>query len=98
MNNTFDYYKNPIILTAIKYETDRIRGQFDKEECKQEIFAELYDFMPLDDEEALKLVYRVGRRYRRSIKEHYCSTGPHNDDWFPVANGWQRKCHTSPAD
>jgi hypothetical protein len=100
MTNTFDYYKNQSILVAIEQETSRIKGSFDKQECQQEIFAELYDFMPLDDEEAIKIVNKVGRKYRRDAKKNYAGTAEYRDynDWFPISGGYQRKAHMSPAD
>jgi hypothetical protein len=99
MNNIFDYYKNPEIIEAISKETMRIKGSFDKEECKQEIFSELYDFMPMDIEEAKRLIFKIGKRYRRKLGYNYKSTSPFSDDWIPLGDGcYERKCHMHPAD
>jgi hypothetical protein len=99
MNNTFDYYQNEKILSVIAYEVNRIRGSYDKEDCRQEIFAELYDFMPLDDEEAVKIVMKVGRKYRRNAKKNYAMTTAFDDDWIPLGDGnYQRKSHLGSAD
>jgi hypothetical protein len=97
--NTFDYYKNETILKAISFELNRIKGGYDKEDCKQEIFAELYDFMPLDESTAVKIVSRVGRRYRRNAKTNYVSTCPNDDDYYNLGDGnYMRKAHYGSAD
>jgi hypothetical protein len=74
--NAFDYYDNPEILSAIKLHESRIKCREDREDCRQEIYAELYDFMPLDISEAVKIIDRVGikfRRGRQSISDHEIS-------------------------
>jgi hypothetical protein len=67
--NALDYYNNPIIISAIGKQTRSIKNDQDIEDCRQEIFAELYDFMPLDDDESLKLIERVGRKFRRNVQK-----------------------------
>lgn len=99
--NALDYYKNPQILSAISYQVNRIKGAYDKEECQQEIYAELYDFMPLDIEDAQRIINRVGCKYRRHIKKDYVNTAPYRDwaDWSDLGSGsYQRKCHIGSAD
>jgi hypothetical protein len=66
--NTLDYYNNPKIVSQIKKQILSIKNAQDKEDCRQEIFAELYDFMPLDEEETVNLIERVGRKFRRGIQ------------------------------
>ena len=101
MNNTFDYYQNTEILKAISFQIKYIRGQADREDCRQEIFAELYDFMPLDDDEAIKIVNKVGCKYRRHAKKNYAGTGEYYDynDWESLGDGnYMRKAHYGSAD
>jgi hypothetical protein len=49
----------------------RIKNREDREDCNQEIFAELYDFMPLDVDEAKKIIKRVSMKFERSAKNRY---------------------------
>ncbi len=67
--NALDYYNNPIIVSQIAKQTRGIRNTQDSEDCQQEIWAELYDYMPLDDEEAIRLIERVGRKFRRDVQK-----------------------------
>lgn len=67
--NALDYYNNPEITSYIKSELGFIRNREDKEDCKQEIFAELYDFMPLDIPESRKLIKRVCEKFKRAVKD-----------------------------
>ena len=99
--SNFDYYQNPAIKSAIKNRLRYVRGDFDKEDCRQEIFAELYDYMPLDETEALKIVERVGRKFVRNIKKDYMFTSEYRDyqDWESLGDGnYKRRAHFSPAD
>lgn len=64
--NVLDYYINPEILAYIKSFASRIRNAEDREDCHQEIFAELYDYMPLDTDEAKQIIKRVAVRFERS--------------------------------
>jgi hypothetical protein len=66
--NALDYYNNPKILKAINVNLRHIKNGFDREDCQQEIFAELYDFMPLDEEEAIRLVDRVAYRFKYNVR------------------------------
>lgn len=66
--NKLDYYQNPAILAAMRTNTRHIKNTFDREDCNQEIFAELYDFMPLDDDEAIRIVNRVASRFKYNDK------------------------------
>ena len=63
--NALDYYNNPDIRRAMALETSYIRNKCDIEDCEQEIFAELYDFMPLDTTEAIRIVHRIAKRFKR---------------------------------
>jgi hypothetical protein len=102
MPNTFDYYRNKTILRAIAHQTNRIRGEMDKEECRQEIFAELYDFMPLDEDEALAIVNRVGVRYRRRLGDDFRNAPAQLRDWTEwesLGDGnYMKKAHYGSAD
>jgi hypothetical protein len=101
MTNTFDYYQNPKILKAIHFQLKYLKGAADREDCRQEIFSELYDFMPLDDDEAVRIVNRVGCKYRGRAKANYQKTVEYRDynDWANLGDGcYERKAHRSPAD
>jgi hypothetical protein len=63
--NTFDYYQNPEILSAIKTNVRHIKNSHDREDCSQEIFAELYSMMPLDTEDAISVVNKVAAKFKR---------------------------------
>lgn len=65
--NALDYYNNPEITSYMKQELVHIRNREDREDCEQEIFAELYDFMPLDTVEAIRIVKRVCERFKRTV-------------------------------
>ena len=65
--NAFDYYQNPKILAAMRIHTVRIKNHQDLEDFRQEVYAELYDFMPIDTDDAIKIVDRVGIKFRRGI-------------------------------
>ena len=69
--NALDYYNNPEIISAIRLHETKIKNREDREDCRQEIFTELYDFMPLDTDEAIKIVDRVGIKFRRNVKNVY---------------------------
>ena len=60
-----DYYKNENILKAISVHMKHIKCHEDREDCKQEIWANLYAFMPLDEDEAIRLVDSSAMRFRR---------------------------------
>lgn len=63
-----DYYQNPSIVEYMALAMSRITRYEDREDCRQEIFAELYDFMPLDIEEAKRIVKRIAMRFERGTK------------------------------
>jgi hypothetical protein len=71
MKNVLDYYTNPDILTYMKKAMFRIKNSEDREDCHQEIFAELYDFMPLDTEGAQSIIKRVAMKFERSNQRLY---------------------------
>jgi hypothetical protein len=64
--NALDYYNNPDIRRAMALETRHIKNKCDIEDCEQEIFAELYDFMPLDPADAIRIVCRVAKKFKRN--------------------------------
>lgn len=66
--NALDYYLNPDIIKAINGHLAHIHNSEDREDCRQDIFAELYDFCPLDTAEAVTIVNRIGMRFRRGVK------------------------------
>jgi hypothetical protein len=101
MTNKLDYYKNPDILKAISFQTKRIRHAIDAEDCQQEIFAELYDYMPLETEEAIRIVNRVGAKFRRNTNEFNKSAEGEYDDSIRISFGdgnYQVRSHMSPGD
>jgi hypothetical protein len=67
--NALDYYNNPILTAYIKSELRHITNNEDREDCQQEIFAELYDFMPLDENDAKRLIKRVCVKFERGIRK-----------------------------
>jgi len=69
--NALDYYNNPVITQRISNITRRIRSIENREDCQQEIWAEIYDFMPLDDAEAIRIIERIAKRYKRNSKDVY---------------------------
>jgi hypothetical protein len=66
--NALDYYNNPQITAQIEKQVRSIKNRQDVEDCRQEIFAELYDYMPLDSVSAIRLIERVGRKFRRNAQ------------------------------
>ena len=62
---TFDYYNNPDIVRYIASEIAYIQNREDREDCQQEIWAELYDFMPLDVHDSKRLIKRVCEKFKR---------------------------------
>jgi hypothetical protein len=66
MLNAFDYYQNETITSRISLLTSKIQSREDKEDCQQEIWAELYDFMPITTDEALTIIERVAKKYKRT--------------------------------
>jgi predicted ATP-dependent protease len=73
MANTFDYYQNAKILNEINRNIRFIKNQHDKEDCRQEVFAELYNEMPISESEAIKLVSRIARKFKRDNAKIACS-------------------------
>lgn len=101
--SVFDYYENEQIISAISFQLRRIRNPRDKEDCKQEIFAELYDFTPIDESDALRIVSRIGRKFRRRLTRdsEVCGASDNDriDDRIMLNDGnYQSKAHYSSAD
>jgi hypothetical protein len=74
--DTLDYYNNPEIVSFMKRESAYIKNTEDREDCEQEVFAELYDFMPLNVIGAKRIIKNVCERFKRScrtIAEHETS-------------------------
>ncbi len=46
-----------------------IKNICDREDCQQEIFVELYTFMPLSEDDAIRLVNQVSRRFKYREKQ-----------------------------
>jgi hypothetical protein len=65
--NALDYYNNPEITSYIGQVMAHIKNKEDREDCRQEIFAELYDFMPLDVAESRLLIKRIAMKFARSV-------------------------------
>lgn len=98
--NNFDYYTNPDILSAINTHMRHIKNADDREDCRQEIFANLYDFMPLDTDDAIRLVDKIAMRFRRSyIDPHKGEYEVKEYDRISLGDGnYQRKSHIGSAD
>jgi len=76
MSNAFEYLTNPEIIRHINKLTSHINNQQDLEDCRQEVWAELYDIMPLDDDEAKALITRVVKKFEwraKNISDHEVS-------------------------
>ena len=69
--NAFDYYSNPKIKGYIDSEVAYIKNAEDREDCRQEIWANLYDFMPLDITEARRLIKKTCEKFKRGVKNIY---------------------------
>ena len=85
--NALDYYTNPEIVTFMKRETAYVCNPQDHAECEQEIFAELYDFMPLDVLGSKRIIKRVCERFKRNVQcihDHEALMG--NVDWIESIN------------
>jgi hypothetical protein len=67
MMNALDYYNNPVITSSMKRELSYIKNREDREDCSQEIYAEIYTLMPMDNEEAIRLVKRVSEKFKRGV-------------------------------
>jgi len=68
--NAFDYYQNKNILAAINTNVRHIRNRFDREDCQQEIWTELYSFMPMDEDEAIKIINKIAYRFKYHDNKH----------------------------
>lgn len=69
----FDYIGNKAIENAITLHLRYIHNSEDREDFRQEIYAELYDVFPEIEEEAVRLVNRIAMKFRRGnekIAEH----------------------------
>jgi hypothetical protein len=64
-----DYYNNDEIRTYTNQELKYIKNREDREDCQQEIWAEIYDFMPLDVPDTKRLIKRVCEKFKRGV--HY---------------------------
>ena len=73
--NALDYFQNKDILDYMSSAMRHIRNSEDREDCRQEMFAELYDFMPLDLEESKRVINRVVTRFRRGVERYSNETG-----------------------
>ena len=67
--NALDYYNNPTITSCMNRELSYIGNKEDRDDCRQEIYAEIYDIMPLDEKEALRLVKRVSEKFKRRVSK-----------------------------
>lgn len=63
--SALDYYQDPQLVAYMGRELSYITNREDREDCQQEIFAELYNWMPLDILEAKRLVKRVCEKFKR---------------------------------
>ena len=69
--NALDYYNNPEIISYINRELSYIKNREDREDCQQEIWASLYDFMPLDIDESKRLIKKVCEKFKRGRNAIY---------------------------
>jgi hypothetical protein len=69
--NALDYYSNPEIVKYIESEVSYIKSYEDREDCQQEIWAELYDFMPLNVLESKRLIKRVAEKFKNTRSRIY---------------------------
>jgi len=69
--NKFDYFTNPDIISAINTHMKHIKNAEDREDCRQEIYTNLYAFMPFDTEDAIRLVDKSAMKFRRVYIDHH---------------------------
>jgi hypothetical protein len=95
-----NYYENNVIRRAINLHMKHIKNTQDKQDCEQEVWANLYAFMPLDEEEAIKIVDSSAMRFRRNyIDKNKSEYEFIENDSYNLGDGcYQRKAHMSPAD
>jgi hypothetical protein len=95
-----NYYENQNIRRAINVHMRHIRNIDDKADCEQEIWSNLYAFMPLDESEAIKLVDRSAMKFRRNYIDKNAGQFESGDtDYNSLGDGcYERKAHRSPAD
>mgnify|MGYP006991940830 CR=1 FL=1 len=67
--NGFDYYNNINIVSAIDKHCKYIHNHLDREDFRQEVFAELYDFMPGSESDSIKLVNKIASRFRKETNK-----------------------------
>jgi hypothetical protein len=95
-----NYYENGTIRRAINTHMRHIRCHEDRQDCEQEIWENLYAFMPLDEDEAVRIIDRAAMRFRRSYinpaKSEYEFID--NDAYYLGDGNYQKKAHRSPAD
>lgn len=98
--NKFDYFDNPDIISAINTHMKHIKNADDRSDCRQEIYTNLYAFMPLDTDEAIKLVDSTAMKFRRSyIDPHKAEYEIPKYDVIDLGDGnYQRKAHFGSAD
>ncbi|MBA4274069.1 MAG: hypothetical protein C0436_00285 [Alphaproteobacteria bacterium] len=95
-----NYYENETIRRAINTHMRHIRCLEDRQDCEQEIWANLYAFMPLDEDEAVKIIDRSAMRFRRNyINPTRGQYEARDNDAYDLGDGnYQRIAHRSPAD
>ena len=67
--NQLDYLQNDEILKVINFNLRFIKRPEDREDFRQEIWAELYDFMPQTTDDAIQLIDRAASKFKYKISK-----------------------------
>lgn len=67
--NQLDYLQNDEILKVINFNLRFIKRPEDREDFRQEIWAELYDFMPQTTDDAIQLIDRAASKFKYKINK-----------------------------
>jgi hypothetical protein len=96
----YDYYTNPQVLSAIGLHLRHIKNDSDREDFRQEIFANLYDFMPIETNETIRLIDKVAMRFRREYIDQNKGDCEHKGDaYIYLGDGnYQKKAHMGASD
>jgi len=66
----FDYCSNKTITEAIDNKLKYIKCELDKEDCRQEIFTQLYTDCPFTEIEAIEIVCKCSARFLRQVNKN----------------------------
>lgn len=59
----YDYVSDEAIKLRVSHRVKKIHGRENREEFKDAVYLELYDFMPFDRDEINQIIERVFRKY-----------------------------------